>query len=71
LIYPKTKCSVSLKTYAYDDTTLGSWMMGIQSTYIDDSRLCCSTISKGNIPILMLQSLLYDIESVENENVFG
>uniref|UniRef100_A0A0R0FGB5 Hexosyltransferase n=1 Tax=Glycine max TaxID=3847 RepID=A0A0R0FGB5_SOYBN len=36
--------SVSLKTYGYDDTSLGSWMMGIQATYIDDSRLCCSSI---------------------------
>lgn len=41
--------SVSLKTYAYDDTTLGSWMMGVQSTYIDDSRLCCSSISKDKV----------------------
>ncbi|KMT18977.1 hypothetical protein BVRB_2g030750 [Beta vulgaris subsp. vulgaris] len=35
--------SVSLKAYAFDDTTVGSWMMGLQATYIDDSRLCCST----------------------------
>lgn len=41
--------SVSLKTYAYDDTTLGSWMMGVQSTYIDDSRLCCSSSSKDKV----------------------
>jgi hypothetical protein len=41
--------SVSLKTYAYDDTSLGSWMMGIQSTYIDDSRLCCSSISQDKL----------------------
>ncbi|KAI4337294.1 hypothetical protein L6164_015727 [Bauhinia variegata] len=41
--------SVSLKTYAYDDTSLGSWMMGVQSTYIDDSRLCCSSIAQDKI----------------------
>ncbi|XP_021739005.1 hydroxyproline O-galactosyltransferase HPGT3-like [Chenopodium quinoa] len=35
--------SVSLKTYAHDDTSVGSWMMGLQATYIDDNRLCCST----------------------------
>ncbi|CAO2825852.1 unnamed protein product [Amaranthus hypochondriacus] len=35
--------SVSLKVYAHDDTSVGSWMMGLQATYIDDNRLCCST----------------------------
>lgn len=33
--------SASLKTYAHDDVSVGSWMMGIQATYIDDNRLCC------------------------------
>ncbi|KAL0394291.1 UNVERIFIED_CONTAM: Hydroxyproline O-galactosyltransferase HPGT3 [Sesamum latifolium] len=32
----------SLKAYAHDDISVGSWMMGLQATYIDDSRLCCS-----------------------------
>ncbi|RDX68274.1 Hydroxyproline O-galactosyltransferase HPGT2 [Mucuna pruriens] len=41
--------SVSLKTYAFDDTSLGSWMMGIQATYIDDSRLCCSSIRQDKV----------------------
>ncbi|CAN1828427.1 Hydroxyproline O-galactosyltransferase HPGT2 [Linum perenne] len=40
--------SASLKTYAYDDTSIGSWMMGIQATYIDDNRLCCSSIKQGD-----------------------
>ncbi|XP_011086890.1 hydroxyproline O-galactosyltransferase HPGT3 isoform X1 [Sesamum indicum] len=34
--------SASLKAYAHDDTSVGSWMMGLQATYIDDSRLCCT-----------------------------
>ncbi|CAI9759679.1 unnamed protein product [Fraxinus pennsylvanica] len=34
--------SLSLKAYAHEDTSVGSWMMGLQATYIDDSRLCCS-----------------------------
>ncbi|KAK6119455.1 hypothetical protein DH2020_046808 [Rehmannia glutinosa] len=34
--------SASLKTYAHDDISVGSWMMGLQATYIDDSRLCCT-----------------------------
>ncbi|KAL1353260.1 hypothetical protein HN51_017212 [Arachis hypogaea] len=41
--------SASLKTYAYDDTSLGSWMMGVQATYIDDIRLCCSSISQDKV----------------------
>ena len=39
--------SVSLKTYAHDDTSVGSWMMGVQATYIDDNHLCCSTSRQG------------------------
>ncbi|CAI9092667.1 OLC1v1027978C3 [Oldenlandia corymbosa var. corymbosa] len=39
--------SASLKTYAHDDTSVGSWMMGLQATYIDDSRLCCSNTRQG------------------------
>ncbi|XP_010250252.1 PREDICTED: hydroxyproline O-galactosyltransferase HPGT3-like [Nelumbo nucifera] len=34
--------SVSLKTYSHDDISVGSWMMGLEATYIDDTRLCCS-----------------------------
>ncbi|PIN24019.1 Galactosyltransferase [Handroanthus impetiginosus] len=34
--------SASLKVYAHDDISVGSWMMGLKATYIDDSRLCCS-----------------------------
>ncbi|OIW03102.1 hypothetical protein TanjilG_07254 [Lupinus angustifolius] len=41
--------SVSLKTYAFDDTSLGSWMLGIQATYIDDSHLCCSSITQDKV----------------------
>lgn len=41
--------SASLKTYAHEDTSVGSWMMGIKSTYIDDSRLCCSNSRQDKI----------------------
>ncbi|KAL0330560.1 UNVERIFIED_CONTAM: Cysteine--tRNA ligase, chloroplastic/mitochondrial [Sesamum radiatum] len=37
----------SLKAYAHDDISVGSWMMGLQATYIDDSRLCCSYSGQG------------------------
>ncbi|XP_073143849.1 hydroxyproline O-galactosyltransferase HPGT3-like isoform X2 [Henckelia pumila] len=32
----------SLKAYAHDDISVGSWMMGLGANYVDDSRLCCS-----------------------------
>ncbi|KAG6585481.1 Hydroxyproline O-galactosyltransferase HPGT2, partial [Cucurbita argyrosperma subsp. sororia] len=38
--------SASLKTYAHDDVSVGAWMIGIQATHIDDSRLCCSSVSQ-------------------------
>ncbi|XP_050268375.1 hydroxyproline O-galactosyltransferase HPGT3 [Quercus robur] len=41
--------SASLKTYAHDDTSVGSWMMGLQATYIDDNRLCCSSIRQDKV----------------------
>ncbi|GAB4854607.1 Hydroxyproline O-galactosyltransferase hpgt3 [Ancistrocladus abbreviatus] len=41
--------SVSLKAYAHDDTSIGSWMMGLQATYIDDSRMCCSASGQDKV----------------------
>ncbi|XP_002515480.2 hydroxyproline O-galactosyltransferase HPGT3 isoform X1 [Ricinus communis] len=41
--------SASLKMYAHDDTSVGSWMMGLQATYIDDNRLCCSSIKQDKV----------------------
>ncbi|CAK7353774.1 unnamed protein product [Dovyalis caffra] len=38
--------SASLKSYTHDDISVGSWMMGVQATYIDDNRLCCSSIKQ-------------------------
>ncbi|KAG0495778.1 hypothetical protein HPP92_000469 [Vanilla planifolia] len=35
--------SASLKTYAHDDTSVGSWIMGLGATYVDDDRLCCGS----------------------------
>lgn len=42
-------CSASLKTYAHDDISVGSWMMGVQATYKDDNRFCCSSINQGEL----------------------
>lgn len=33
--------SDSLKAYAHEDVSIGSWMMGLKAKYIDDNRLCC------------------------------
>ncbi|GKV03236.1 hypothetical protein SLEP1_g15575 [Rubroshorea leprosula] len=41
--------SASLKTYAHDDISVGSWMMGVQATHIDDNRLCCSSIRQDKV----------------------
>ncbi|OAY53646.1 hydroxyproline O-galactosyltransferase HPGT3 [Manihot esculenta] len=41
--------SASLKTYAHDDVSIGSWMMGVQATYIDDNRFCCGSIKQDKV----------------------
>ncbi|XP_076945484.1 hydroxyproline O-galactosyltransferase HPGT3-like [Bidens hawaiensis] len=41
--------SASLKSYAHEDTSIGSWMMGIQATYIDESRVCCSNSRQDKV----------------------
>ncbi|KAJ4707850.1 Hexosyltransferase [Melia azedarach] len=41
--------SASLKTYAHDDTSVGSWMMGVQATYKDDNRFCCGSINQDKV----------------------
>uniref|UniRef100_A0A0E0DXV2 Hexosyltransferase n=1 Tax=Oryza meridionalis TaxID=40149 RepID=A0A0E0DXV2_9ORYZ len=35
--------SASLQSYAHDDISVGSWMMGLNTTYVDDDRLCCGS----------------------------
>ncbi|KAK4491057.1 hypothetical protein RD792_001779, partial [Penstemon davidsonii] len=45
--------SASLKAYAHEDVSVGSWMMGLQATYIDDSRLCCSYSGQGKNAIFI------------------
>ncbi|KAI7743867.1 hypothetical protein M8C21_030316 [Ambrosia artemisiifolia] len=41
--------SASLKTYAHEDTSVGSWMMGIRANYIDDNRLCCTSSTRDKV----------------------
>ncbi|XP_068642385.1 hydroxyproline O-galactosyltransferase HPGT3-like [Aristolochia californica] len=35
--------SGSLQTYAHDDISVGSWMIGVEATYVDENSLCCSS----------------------------
>ncbi|KAL5200638.1 hypothetical protein ABZP36_021841 [Zizania latifolia] len=39
--------SASLQSYAHDDISVGSWMMGLNATYVDDDRLCCGSSRQG------------------------
>ncbi|XP_077237982.1 hydroxyproline O-galactosyltransferase HPGT3-like [Tasmannia lanceolata] len=41
--------SASLQSYAHDDVSVGSWMMGVEATYVDDTRLCCSSSRQDRI----------------------
>lgn len=45
-----------MKAYAHEDISVGSWMMGLKATYIDDSRLCCSNSGQGNMHMLLIFS---------------
>ncbi|KAH9302046.1 hypothetical protein KI387_013629, partial [Taxus chinensis] len=36
--------SASLNTYAHEDISVGSWMMGLDAEYIDERRFCCNSI---------------------------
>lgn len=41
--------SASLNTYAHEDISVGSWMVGLDAEYIDERRLCCSSIVEDEI----------------------
>ncbi|KAL4180136.1 hypothetical protein AMTRI_Chr13g90610 [Amborella trichopoda] len=41
--------SASLQTYAHEDISVGSWMIGLDATYIDEKRLCCSNSGQDRI----------------------
>ncbi|KAM0899756.1 hypothetical protein ACQ4PT_021103 [Festuca glaucescens] len=41
--------SASLQSYAHDDISVGSWMMGLNATYVDDDRLCCLTSTQEKV----------------------
>ncbi|KAF5185062.1 Hexosyltransferase, partial [Thalictrum thalictroides] len=41
--------SASLQTYAHDDISVGSWMMGVEATYVDNNRFCCSASKEDKV----------------------
>ncbi|XP_020579362.1 hydroxyproline O-galactosyltransferase HPGT3-like [Phalaenopsis equestris] len=41
--------SASLKSYAHDDISVGSWIMGLDASYVDDDRLCCSSTRQEKV----------------------
>ncbi|KAL5988074.1 hypothetical protein ACLOJK_035837 [Asimina triloba] len=47
----------SLQTYAHDDISVGAWMMGIEATYNDDNRFCCSSSTQGGYNSSALQGV--------------
>ncbi|XP_042479479.1 hydroxyproline O-galactosyltransferase HPGT1-like [Macadamia integrifolia] len=38
-----------LRTYAHDDISVGSWLIGLDIKYIDEGKFCCSSWSSGSI----------------------
>ena len=44
-----------LRTYAHDDVSVGSWMIGLAVKHVNEAKLCCSSWPSG----LYLSTLLY------------
>ncbi|WOK95733.1 hydroxyproline O-galactosyltransferase [Canna indica] len=38
-----------LRTYAHDDVSVGSWMIGLDVKHVNEGKLCCSSWSSGAI----------------------
>ncbi|CAN6459557.1 unnamed protein product [Victoria cruziana] len=41
--------SASLQTYAHEDISVSSWIMGLTATFVHDTHLCCSSSSQEKI----------------------
>ncbi|PIA26769.1 hypothetical protein AQUCO_08900021v1 [Aquilegia coerulea] len=41
--------SASLQTYAHEDISVGSWMMGLEATYVDNNHFCCSASEEDKV----------------------
>ncbi|KAJ4809485.1 Hexosyltransferase [Rhynchospora pubera] len=38
-----------LRTYAHDDVSIGSWMIGLDVKHVNEGKLCCSSWSPGAV----------------------
>ncbi|KHN25660.1 Putative beta-1,3-galactosyltransferase 11 [Glycine soja] len=47
-----------LRTYAHDDVSIGSWFIGLDVQYLDETKFCCSSWSSGQF-LSTLFSLTY------------
>jgi hypothetical protein len=36
-----------LRTYAHDDVSVGSWMIGLAVKHVNEAKLCCSSWPSG------------------------
>lgn len=48
-----------LRTYAHDDVSIGSWMIGLAVKHVNEGKLCCSSWSSGSL----LSMILFSVES--------
>jgi hypothetical protein len=37
-----------LRTYAHDDVSVGSWLIGLAVKHVNEAKLCCSSWPSGN-----------------------
>lgn len=50
-----------LRTYAHDDVSVGSWMIGLAVKHVNEAKLCCSSWPSGfTISFTVLISLVID-----------
>ena len=40
-------CRSLLRTYAHDDVSVGSWMIGLAVKHVNEAKLCCSSWPSG------------------------
>ena len=44
---PFLRCRSVLRTYAHDDVSVGSWMIGLAVKHVNEAKLCCSSWPSG------------------------
>ena len=61
-----------LRTYAHDDVSVGSWMIGLAVKHVNEAKLCCSSWPSGWLASfdLDLDSFLFDICLCCSNNLF-